>query len=357
MGQVETTGIRSFAASAALAPHLRVVYDATNGLAVAGPEDKELGVLRNRHIVSGVGASEQAPVVLRNASGTVKMVAAGALSAWDTVYGAEGGKVDDTPNTNPIGIACQAATADGDYIEVLRIEGGDGASQPHIGEAPGIDFFDDFLGDYPANSTALTESPWTKVETNALGVISSDEANGVLKFSADVQVEAATAALYMQAAPIHPSTNPIIEFRMAVFDIGDDAALDINFGLANDTHADDADQITDSIFFHLDGTDLSVLCECDDGSNETAAVDSTIDLTDDTYARFKIDCTDLSDIKFYIDLEDGNGYQRVLSSTTFSVAAMTNTLTPIIHVEKTSNDTTFDIRFDWCRIRSGRYVA
>ena len=357
MGQVETTGIRSFTASAALTPHLRVVYDATNGLAAAGPEDKELGVLRNRHIVSGVGAGEQAPVVLRNAAGTVKMVAAGAITAWDTVYGAEGGKVDDTPNTNPIGIACQAATADGDYIEVLRIEGGDGASQPHIGEAPGLDLFYDFEGDWPAAATALTELPWTKVETLGLGVTSSDEPNGVLKFAFDAVAEAATAALYMQAAPIHPSTNPIVEFRLAIFDIGDDAALDINFGLANDTHATDADTITDSIFFHLDGTDLSVLVECDDGTNQTIAVDSTVDLTDDTYARFKIDCTDLSDIKFYIDLEAGAGYVRVLSTTTFSVAAMTNALTPIVHVEKTSNDTLADVRLDWIRVRAGRYVA
>ncbi len=357
MGQVETTGIRSFAASAALTPHLRVVYDATNGLAAAGPEDKELGVLRNRHIVSGVGASEQAPVVLRIAAGTVKMVAAGALSAWDTVYGAEGGKVDDTPNANPIGIACEAAGADGDYIEVIRVEGGDGASQPHIGEAPGIDLFYDFEGDWPAAATALTELPWTKVETNGLGVTSSDEPNGVLKFAFDAVAEAATSALYMQAAPVHPSTNPIIEFRLAIFEIGDDADVDINFGLVNDTHATDADSITDSIFFHLDSNDLSVLAECDDGTNETAAVDTTIALTDDTYARFKIDVSDLSDIKLYIDLEDGAGYVRVLSTTTFSVAAMTNALTPIVHVEKASTDCLIDARLDWIRIRAGRYVA
>ncbi len=357
MGQVETTGIKSLACSQALDPHLRVIYDGTNGLAAAGPEDQELGILRNRHIVSGVGASEQAPVILPNAPGTRKVVAAGAFSKWAILYGAEGGKVDDTPNTNRKGIALQAATANGDYVEMLPLPAGGDADISHIGEAPGIDLFYDFEGDWPAAGTALTELPWTKVETNGLGVLSSDEANGVLKFSADAVVEAATSALYMQAAPIHPSTNPIIEFRMAIFDIGDDAALDINFGLANDTHATDADLITDSIFFHLDGTDLAINCECDDGSNETGATDTTLELTDDTYATFKIDCTDLSDIKFYIDLEDGNGYTRVLSSTTFSVAAMTNTLTPIMHVEKTSNDTTYDVRFDWCRIRAGRYVA
>ena len=354
--QVNATGIKSFACSVELAPYLRVTYDATNGLAAAGPEVRELGTLRNRHIVSGVGASEKAAVVLRNAQGTVKMVAAGAFSLFDPVYGAEGGKIDDTPNTNFIGIALQAATADGDHIEVLRFAAGDGASavMPHIGEAPGINFFDDFIGDYPANATALTESPWTKVETNGLGVISSDEANGVLKFSFDSATEAATAALYMQNAPFDANQNPIFECRLGVFDEGDDAALDINFGMANDTHADDADSITESIFFHLDGNDLSVLCESDDGTTEVAATDSTVTLTVNVYARFKIDMTDLSDVKFYIDLEAGAGYTRVLSGTTFDVSELTGTLTPIVHVEKTSNDSLADVRVDWIRVRSER---
>lgn len=357
--QVNATAIASFSCSVALAPYLRVTYDATNGLAAAGPETRELGTLRDRHIIEGVGASEKAPVVLRNAAGTVKMVAGGAFSAFDLVYGAEGGKIDDTPNTNLVGIALQAATADGDHVEVLRIDGGDGASaiMPHIGEAPGIDFFDDFLGDYPAAATALTETPWTKVETNGLGVISSDEANGVLKFSFDSTSEAATAALYMVNAPFDANQNPIFECRLAVFDIGAASEIDINFGLANDTHATDADSITESIFFHLDGNDLSVNCECDDGTLETAATDSTIDLTDDTYAVFKIDATDLSDIKFYIDLEDGAGYVRVLSATTFSVANLTGTLTPIVHVEKTTSTTLADVRLDWIRVRSERAVA
>ena len=103
--QPNDSGVGSFACSVALLPYRRVKHDATNGLAYAGPEDQELGTLRNRHIVSGVGASSYASVVLATAQGTVKMVAAGAIAAWAIVYGAEDGKVNAVPNTNPKGIA------------------------------------------------------------------------------------------------------------------------------------------------------------------------------------------------------------------------------------------------------------
>ena len=350
--QVNAEAIGSFTASAALGPYLRVKYDATSGLVVAGPEDKELGTLNQRHIVSGQGASETAAVVLANAPGTVKMVAAAAVAAFAPVYGAEGGKIDDAANTNPIGISLEAATADGDYIEVLRLPNMSVTSGMEVG---GLDFFDDFLGDYPAAGTALNSANgWTKVETNGLGVISSDQANGVLKFSFDAVEEAATAALYMVAAPFDIDDNPIFECRLAVYDKGDDAALDINFGLAIDTHATDFDSVADYIAFHIDGNTLDVKAQSEDGATTVSATDTTVDLTDDTFARFKIDCTDTSDCKLYIDLEDGNGWTRVLSATTFDMSNYSGTLTPIVHVEKTSNDTTADVRVDYVRVRSER---
>jgi len=119
--QVNATPILTFPCSVTLAPYLRVKRDGSNGLAVAGATDIELGTLKNRHIVSGLGASPVAAVVSPNAPGTVKMVAGAAITQWAVVYGAAGGKIDDTPNSNPIGFALEAATADGDYIEVLRL--------------------------------------------------------------------------------------------------------------------------------------------------------------------------------------------------------------------------------------------
>lgn len=57
-----------------------------------------------------------------------------------------------------------------------------------------------------------------------------------------------------------------------------------------------------------------VTCESDDNATDTAAA-STVTLVASTYNIFRIDCTNQSDIKFYID------GVRVCSSTTFANAA------------------------------------
>lgn len=202
-----------------------------------------------------------------------------------------------------------------------------------------------FIGDYPAAATALAAGALTKVETNGLGVISQDAANGVLKFSFDAVAEAATAALYYVNSPINPAKGGTAEFILAVYAIGDDAALDINFGLASDTHATDFDAIAEFVAFHLDGNDLSLKIHSDDGTTDTAAVDTAVDLVDDGWYKFKIDFTNLADVKFYYAALGGE-YARLASGSTFDVSDASANWTPIVHVEKTSNDTVADVRLD-----------
>jgi len=345
------TGVRSFACTQALAPYRRVVRDATYGLGYAGPEDHELGTLKQRHVVSGVGASAQAPVCLANLPGTVKMEAAGAFSQYDTVYGAEDGKVDDVPNANPIGISLQDASGAGSLVEVLRL--------PYMAletgaEVGGIEIFEDFLGDWDAAGTALTGHDWTKTETNGLGVTSVDGPNGVLKFAADAVSEAATATLFMENGPVDVDQNPIVEMKVGMFDKGDNTAVDFDWGLASDDHATDFESIAAFAAFHVDGNTLDLKCHSDDGATDVAAVDSTVNLVDDTYYEFRIDCTNKADVKFYYRALGANAWTRLCSTTTFTLSNYTGTLTPIIMVEKTSDDSTFDLRADWVRVRAER---
>jgi len=353
-GLVNNSGVVSVPCSQALDPYLRVVYDATNGLAAAGPEDKEIGTLERRHIVSGVGTNAMASVVVSTPPGKVRMVAAGAITQFDIAYGAEGGKIASTPNQNPIGMVLEAATADGDEIEVLRIPALAAGTTRDI---PGIVIEDDFIGDYPAAGTGLDgQGPvnWTKTETNGLGVIGVDAPNGILKFSADAVAEAATATLFMENSPVDIDQNPIFICRLAVYDIGDDAAVDIDFGLASDDHATDFESIACFAAFHLDGADLSLNCHSDDGTTDTAAVDSTVDLVDDTYYDFKIDCTDKSAVTFWYKATTANNWTQLCSATTFDIDQYTGALTPIVMVEKTSNDSTFDVRLDYIKVTAER---
>lgn len=344
-GQYTDHATKSFQVGAAIAQDLRVKLSAGK-LAVAGDTDSDLGTL----LEASFAADEWRTVSLKNKPGTVRMVAGEAITANSVVYGFAGGKVGVTTNANRIGLALEAASGDGSVIEVLRqVEADD---LDNLGAIDGnIVIDDDFLGDWPAAGTALSgQGPcaWTKTETNGLGVTSSDEANGVLKFAFDAVAEAATATLFMENSPVDIDNGPVFECRLAIFDIGDDVALDIDFGLASDDHATDFEAIATFAAFHLDGTDLSVKCHSDDGTTDTAPVDSTVDLVDDTYANFKIDASDKSDVKFFI-----NGV-RVLSGTTFDISDYTGTLTPIVMVEKTNNDTTADVRADRVRVQATR---
>jgi len=143
-----------------------------------------------------------------------------------------------------------------------------------------------------------------------------------------------------------PVTVPfIVEGRAAIYDIGDNAAADFNIGIANGTHASDGDSITESLFFHLDGTALSILAESDDGTTEVDATDTTVDAVDDTYFDFAIDARDLTDIQLYI-----NGV-NVLPASVFKLDAATGPLKLLAHIEKGANDTPGEMRVSKLALR------
>lgn len=349
-GQVDV-GMKGFTAGAALSQFLRVKISG-GVLAAAGATDEDIGTLEE----AALAANDFVTVRLWNAPGTRKMVAAGAITQYANVYGAADGKIDDVSNEKFIGVALQAASGSGSIIEVLTFTKTNAVDA--LGSIDGnVVIDDDFIGDWPAAASALAgQGPyaWSKTETNALGVISQDVANGVLKFSADAVAEAATCALYMANSPVDIDKAPIFEAIVAVYDIGDAAAVDIDFGLASDTHATDFEAIAAFAAFHLDGNNLSLNCHSDDGTTDTAAVDTTVDLVDDTYYAFKIDCTDKSDVKFYYRALTTDTWTAVATGTTFDISAYSGTLTPIVLVEKTSDDTTFDVRVDRIRVQAQR---
>lgn len=117
MTQFVETNTKMFTAAAAIAQYARV-HGSSAKVAVSGAADLDLGTLEKQVFADG----DTVAVRLRNAKGTVKMIAAGAIAQFAEVYGAAAGKVNDVRNGNPIGFALDAASADGDIIEVLRHE-------------------------------------------------------------------------------------------------------------------------------------------------------------------------------------------------------------------------------------------
>ena len=199
----------------------------------------------------------------------------------------------------------------------------------------------------PQYAIELGKGQWTNGATNGLGVTLLAEGGSALKLAFDAVAEAAMAALY-SVDTVPCADGPIFEAKLAIYDIGDNAALDINAGLANGTHATDFDAVTEAALIHLDGTALSICVESDDGTTEVEATDSTIDAVDDTYFELWVDARDLAGVKIYIDGVDAGA----LASKTLVLSAATGPVFPIVHLEKTSDDTTADVRVEFMRVRS-----
>ncbi len=121
VGQVDFP-VRTFQASAAIAQYLRVKLS-SGKLAAAGAGEVCIGTMDAPALVADAYYGVRA----WNAPGTRFMVAAGAITQYAAVYGAASGKIDDTVNGRCIGIALEAATADGDVIEVLPMTALQGA--------------------------------------------------------------------------------------------------------------------------------------------------------------------------------------------------------------------------------------
>jgi hypothetical protein len=109
--------VKSYPNNSALAPYLRVKLSA-GYLVVAGAGDDELGILEGRTFATDTVGAVRSLLL----GETVRMVAAGAVSQYADVYRAASGKISATPNGKRIGIAMEAASADGSQIEVLPLK-------------------------------------------------------------------------------------------------------------------------------------------------------------------------------------------------------------------------------------------
>lgn len=196
----------------------------------------------------------------------------------------------------------------------------------------------------PAYSTQLNAGgEFTTEATLGLGVTDLFGGGGMLSF--DAVAEAAQAAIVSDRT-FDVDDGLIYEAEIAVFDIGDDAALDIDFGLVSASHTTDLEAVTALATIHLDGNDLTAKTMSDDGVTDVTADDSGVDLVDNTWAFIQVDARDKADVKFYL-----NGVQ-LNAAATFVLTAYTSTLKAIAIIEKTSNDTVADVRVRRMTVRS-----
>jgi predicted RecA/RadA family phage recombinase len=148
-------------------------------------------------------------------------------------------------------------------------------------------------------------------------------------FSATAEVQKADA---LSLRGMAPAGIAIVDCLVCVNVSPDNAAADVNIGLANATHASDADSITEHLFCHIDGASANINFQSKDGTTTVASADSTVDYTAGTPFLVQYDLRNLSDIQVYVD------GVNVLPASVFKLNAAVGPLKALLHMEKTSDD-------------------
>lgn len=185
--------------------------------------------------------------------------------------------------------------------------------------------------------------------TQALGgFLPPQRTGGALRFV----LSATSEAQKLDALSKHgfaTGANAIVEFAFAVTSDGAGTVVDVNIGVANATHATDADSITEHCFMHLDANNTNINFQSKDSGTTVAATDSTTDYTESQTSRTEVwmDLRDLTNIGLYV-----NG-AAVLTGTTFKLNAASGPLKLLAHIEKSSSTDTYDFDLEWLRARFG----
>jgi len=212
-----------------------------------------------------------------------------------------------------------------------------------------IRFVEDFLGAAgggPYDGTTV----WNVVDVgDATEAITADSANGVFKLHLAATGEAEDAVLYMNDnKTFDVGSGLIFETRVNVaVNIG--TGVTGVFGLAGD-HNLAKDSVTEHAWFRLQASN-AVLVETDDTTNDNDDVATGVTAVAGTYNVYRIDFTDLTDVKFYID------GVRVASGTTFDMSNLTageQQMQPYFSLDKPSGTGLGDLDIDYVKIWQDR---
>lgn len=129
------------------------------------------------------------------------------------------------------------------------------------------------------------------------------------------------------------------------------------FGLAS-AQSDTADSVATNAWFRIEGANLDLKLETDDGTTDTDDKDPSVTLTADAWYEFMVDCSTLSDVKFYYRASTPNTSTPwtalTVAGTTFTIAAGTTNLQPFIQLQKASGTGTTSIQVDYVDVQWAR---
>jgi hypothetical protein len=210
---------------------------------------------------------------------------------------------------------------------------------------------DDFLGSQLMTTETGSTGPWATVEValNTAIAVRANEANGVVAMIMDADVNAEDAVLFWNdQRPINVKAGCVFETRINVAVLPTLTGQAV-FGMAGD-HNLDKDAVTEAAWFKLDGSG-AVLAESDDTTNNEDDVATGVTAVAGTYNTYRIDFTNIADVKFYID------GVAVATGTTFDMSNLTDAegmMQPYISLDKGADAGLGTLDVDYVRIWSER---
>lgn len=225
-------------------------------------------------------------------------------------------------------------------------------------------FEDDFIGGGTFATSAGAYDPWVITDTSSAGTplytrldhgeTSGTFRPGVARLVFDSTSEAQNVCLSF-GDKLAFDINSVRGFECgARFVAGaggvKDTTITVAWGLTGDRN-DAIDSIAIAAIFRLasTGATLPVVIENDDATNTNDDVATGFSMVDTTWCKFKIDFSNLDDVKYYAGLASG-GLARVGAATTMKMSAYAAGLQPFFQIQKTADTTVDRFEIDYVKV-------
>lgn len=206
--------------------------------------------------------------------------------------------------------------------------------------------FNDFIG----GSLDVSAGPWRIKDTSAAGApteaILGDADGGQFEFKFAANDEEEILTLYTNDEQnFDPQKAPIAIFRLKT--VAQLLATDtLVFGLAS-AQNDTEDSVASLAWFRIQGANLNIMVESDNGVTDNDDVDTTYDVVADTFYEFAVDATNHLDVRFWLKTSvDGEWTDITPAGTTFKVHATTG-LQPFVQIHKSGGAGQTDLLVDY----------
>lgn len=215
-----------------------------------------------------------------------------------------------------------------------------------------LQFIEDFLGQTGGDLFAAT-GIWNIVKvgvgTLETAAIVADSSNGQFLLHMAVTDEAEDTVLYQGDNKTFDVGNGLIFEARVNMAVSPGTGVCAVFGMCGD-HNLDKDTATEAAWFRFQAS-LVGLVESDDTTNDNDDVATGLTAVAGTYDIYRIDFTDLTSVKFFV-----NG-TRVAASTTFDMSNLTaaeQQMQPYFSLDKASGTGLGDMNIDYVKIFSNR---